>query len=88
MAQVKAEIKDDKLVVEIPAEYLKRAFLLGVTTNNCGRVTDQKAMLKHFSREFTSGIDDDQFGRFIDVVCSEAIENGELFVEPDEDEIE
>lgn len=32
MSQVKTEIQEDKLVVEIPAEYLERAFEIGAAS--------------------------------------------------------
>ena len=86
MSNIKASVKGSKIVVEISAKYLKRAFKMGVTTNTHGTVTDEAEMLKHFAREFKKGDADSHIGRFIDGVCEEAIGDGELFVELDEDD--
>lgn len=86
MAEIEALIRGDKLIVEIPAEYLENAFEMGVTTNVTGKVSDRMQMLHHFAIKIESGDNDSDFGRFIDKVCADAIEDGELFVSPDEDE--
>lgn len=77
---------DGKLIVEIPAEYLENAFEMGVTTNCFGKVTNREAMLQYFAHEFANSDNDSKFGRFIDDICAEAIENGEHFVTEDDDE--
>lgn len=86
MDRIVKEIKSDRLVLEIPAEYLENSFAMGITTNVTGKVTDRKEMLEYFAREFNSIEVNAKFGRFIDSVCEEAIDQGELFIECDEDE--
>lgn len=81
-------ITRDELVLVIPAEYLENAFEMGVTTNVTGKVTDRDEMLQYFANEFDALENDSKFGRFIDSVCEEAIDDGELFVECAEDEEE
>ncbi|UXI00448.1 hypothetical protein [Photobacterium sp. TY1-4] len=84
MEQLKTTVKDDRLIVEIPAEYIENAFEMGVTTNVTGTVTDRQAMLSHFAAKLNDGAGDSHFGRFVDAVCEEALEDGELFVECDD----
>lgn len=86
MKNIEAKIRGEGLEVFIPAEYLENAFQMGVTTNVTGKVTGRLDMLHHFAREIESGDDDSAFGRFIDTVCEEALENGELFVDLAEDD--
>ena len=85
MKQVRATLNDSDLVVEIPAEYLENAFELGITTNSTGSVTDREEMLNHFKRKFLDSDNGSHFGRFVDAVCAEAIEDGESFVDADEE---
>lgn len=84
MASVKTEIKGSDLVVTIPAAYLTNAFEMGVTTGVTGKVNDEQAMLKYFETEIKKGDNDSHFGRFIDAVCEEAIEDGEPFADCDD----
>lgn len=79
-AQVMTAIVDDRLIVEIPADFLINSFEMGITTNICGTVNDAQGMLKYFKSAF-DGNDPYKFGQFIDSVCSEAIENGEPFID-------
>ena len=81
--EIKTEIKDGTLLVEIPKEYLVNAFEMGVTTNCTGKVLDEESMLSYFATKFPSGEDDSHIGRCIDAICADALEN-EGFVEPDE----
>lgn len=83
--EIKTLIKDGKLIIEIPEDYLVNAFAMGVTTNATGTVNDKSEMLLHFERQFTRSEDDSLFGRFIDGVCEEAIDDGEAFVDLDEE---
>ena len=46
----------------------------------------QHYVLQYFANKFDELENDSKFGRFIDSICEEAIDNGELFVEFDEDE--
>lgn len=80
------EISNEGLILNIPAEYLENSFAMGVTTNVTGTVTDRVEMLEYFANEFNSLEGDSKFGRFIDAVCEEAIDQGELFVECDDEE--
>ncbi len=86
MERIVKAIKSDRLVIEIPAEYLENSFAMGVTTNVTGKVTDREEMLQYFANEFNTIENDSKFWRFVDSVCEEAIDNGEMFVECDEDE--
>lgn len=79
-------ITRDRLILEIHAEYLENSFEMGVTTNVTGKVTDREEMIQYFANKFDELENDSKFGRFIDSICEEAIDNGELFVEFDEDE--
>lgn len=82
-AQVTTTIVDDRLVIEIPADFLVNSFETGITTNIFGSVNDNQEMLKHFERAFKAD-DPCAFGYFIDSVCSDAIESGESFVDVDD----
>lgn len=84
MSKIESVIVNDNIQVTIPSEYLKRAFELGITTNSTGIVTDDKDMLNYFCNEFKNSNDDSMFGRFIDQVCQEALNQGESFVRCEE----
>lgn len=81
--QITTTIVDDRLIVEIPADFLVNSFEMGIGTNIFGLVNDNQEMLKHFERAFKAD-DPCAFGYFIDSVCRDAIENGESFVDVDE----
>lgn len=80
MREVEAVIRGESILVTIPAEFLKTAFQMGVTTNATAEVGNVSDMLMHFCREFESGDSDSIFGRFVDNVCEEAINQGESFL--------
>ncbi|BBN59284.1 hypothetical protein [Hydrogenovibrio marinus] len=85
MQLVEAVIRKDGIQLTIPTDYLKRQFFAGVTTNDRAIITDENDMLHYFCKQFENFDDDAKFGRFIDSVCSEAINNGETFLEPVEE---
>ena len=81
MKNVNAVINEDDLIVTIPAEYLERQCEQGLLTGDTGEVTDRQKMLKQLAYEFTRPEDDSKFGSFIDGFFSEAMENGEEWVD-------
>lgn len=82
-SEIKTEVVGDKVVVEIPAQFLENAFEMGVTTNCTGKVLDKDKMLKYFAKQFADGSDGSRIGYCIDSICEDALESEE-FVEPDE----
>lgn len=85
MSSVDAKVVGDSVQISIPADYLERAFEFGVTTNVVGKVCDRAGMLEYVARKAMDGRDDCEFGRFVDALCQDAIESGELFVDVIED---
>ena len=79
--EIEALIREDKLLVEIPAELLERAFELGLTTGCFAKVINRQDMLHHFAQELEKSEDDSHIGRFIDMVCSDAIGDGQPFIQ-------
>ena len=86
MKNVNAVVNENDLIVTIPAEYLERQCEQALMTNYPGEVTDRQEMLKRFAYEFTRPEDDSRFGSLIDQFFSDAMENGEDFVVPLDDE--
>ena len=79
--KVIALIRENKLIIEIDAEYLENAAEMGLTTNNTGKVTNRMDMLQHFAVEFERIEDDSNFGRFIDNIIDHAIQDGETWID-------
>jgi hypothetical protein len=83
---IEAVIREKGLVVTVPTSYLKNTFELGLTTGNTAKITHDMDMLLYMARAFEGYEDGCHVGRFLDMVCNEAIENGEPFLQAEEDE--
>jgi ABC-type spermidine/putrescine transport system permease subunit II len=82
---VRTTITEDKLIVEIPTQLLENSVEMGVTTNCYAKVLDTSQMIEFYARSFDISTADSTFGIFIDSLVIEALNQGESWLELDED---
>lgn len=83
---MKTEITDKGLVLTIPTDYLKRAVEQGLTTGMECKVLEEKEMLEHYAFALDGVEDDNKFGSLLDVIASDAAENGDSWLELEDDD--
>ena len=80
MASIETKVEDEGINIFIPKDYLVDAFNNGITTGITSKVEHTHDMLRYIAGQIEDGDDDSIFGRCVDEMCAEAIEQGELFL--------
>ena len=80
---ISTEIIGDQLVITISEEYLANSSECALTTGGEKTVTDRRAMLRYFAERLEKINDDSEFNRCIDLIAEDALQQGENWIDLD-----